>query len=190
MEDLVALLHRELAGQSSIRRRRGGPAAASFPSAREQGGVGVGHRDVERREGGPRRPGCSAEPRNRGRRERRGIRWRARETERARRKYLGGAGGEKKRSKGKRRGKGRDRGRRTDRSDRKVEKLTVTRIFIIAGSTAARARAIGGGGALCWGSQVGHGVMQVRVCGLMGRLGPGATKFFFMDTPKSVTFAG
>ena len=61
MEDLVALLHRELAGQSSIRRRRGGPAAASFPSAREQGGVGVGHRDVERREGGRRRPGCSAE---------------------------------------------------------------------------------------------------------------------------------
>ena len=50
MEDLVALLHRELAGQSSIRRRRGGPAAASFSSAREQGGVGVGCRDVEERE--------------------------------------------------------------------------------------------------------------------------------------------
>ena len=70
MEDLVALLHRELAGQSSIRRRRGGPAAASFPSAREQGGVGVGHRDVEMREGGRRRPGCSAKLRTRGRRER------------------------------------------------------------------------------------------------------------------------
>ena len=70
MEDLVALLHRELASQSSIWRRRGGPAAASFPSAREQGGVGVGRRDVERREGGRRRPGCSAEPRTRGQRER------------------------------------------------------------------------------------------------------------------------
>ena len=106
MEDLVALLHRELAGQSSIRRRRGGPAAASFPSAREQGGVGVGHWDVERREGGRRRPGCSAEPRNRGRRERGEEYGGERERRRERDgngsvgKYLGGAGGEKKRKKG------------------------------------------------------------------------------------------
>ena len=62
------------------------PPRRARRAAREQGGVGVGRRDVERREGGRRRPGCSAEPMTpRSERERRGIWWRARETERARR---------------------------------------------------------------------------------------------------------
>ena len=62
------------------------PPRRARRAAREQEGVGVGRRDVERREGGRRRPGCSAEPRTpRSERESRGIWWRARETERARR---------------------------------------------------------------------------------------------------------
>ena len=87
-----------------------GPAAPPLPRRRpwsrekeeggggRQGGVGVGCCDVERREGGRRRPGCSAEPRTpRSERERGGEYGGERERRRERDgKYLGGTGGEKK----------------------------------------------------------------------------------------------
>ena len=94
-------------------------------AAREQEGVGVGRRDVERREGGRRRPGCSAEPRTRGRREREerntveSEKDGESEMEISRRRRWG------KKARGVK-GRGRTRG------DRKVWKLTVTRRFIIA----------------------------------------------------------
>ena len=84
----------------------------------------MGRCDVERREGGRRRPGCSAESMTpRSEREEGNMVESERDGERDE-KYLGGAGGGKK-ARGVK-GRGRTRG------DRKVWKLTVTRRFIIA----------------------------------------------------------